>query len=235
MATSTALSSASALAFPFDTHTVRALLRDDEPWFVAADVCIALTIGNSRDALARLDDDEKGVGSIDTPGGTQAMTVINESGLYSLILGSRKPEAKRFKKWVTSEVLPAIRKTGAIPPDQRQVRSAAEAANQVSTQVYRAVLESLLANSRPDWMHAHWHVSFITDSRIGAPPVIQRLHDRAMTGTPAELAQAIERGDMTLDEVVVILGAATKRLSTEARRLTAGRVAPAITLAAART
>jgi len=92
---------------------VRALMRDDGPWFVAADVCAALTIGNSRDALDRLDADEKGVGSIDTLGGLQQLATVNESGLYSLILGSRKPEAKPFKRWVTSEVLPAIRKTGA--------------------------------------------------------------------------------------------------------------------------
>jgi anti-repressor protein len=71
--------------------------KDGEPWFVAADVCEALTISNNRDALSRLDDDEKGVANTDAPGGQQEMTVINESGLYRLILTSRKPEAKRFK------------------------------------------------------------------------------------------------------------------------------------------
>ncbi len=80
---------------------------------MAADVCAALSIANSRDAVTRLDEDEKGVATIDTLGGRQEMATVNESGLYSLILGSRKPEAKRFKKWVTSEVLPAIRKTGS--------------------------------------------------------------------------------------------------------------------------
>lgn len=100
------------VVFSFVSTSLRVVLRDGEPWFVAVDVCEALTIGNSRMATERLDDDEKGVSSIDTPSGTQQMTVINESGLYSLILGSRKPEAKRFKKWVTSEVLPAIRRTG---------------------------------------------------------------------------------------------------------------------------
>ena len=100
--------------FNFESHQVRMVTRDDgEPWFVAADVCDALGLENSRDATKRLDDDEKGVGSIDTLGGAQDLTVINESGLYSLILGSRKPEAKKFKKWVTSEVLPAIRKSGS--------------------------------------------------------------------------------------------------------------------------
>jgi len=98
--------------FSFDSHAVRTLLIDEAPWFVAADVCAALSIGNNRMALDRLDEDEKGVSSIDTLGGLQEMAIINESGLYNLVLGSRKPTAKRFKKWVTSEVLPAIRKTG---------------------------------------------------------------------------------------------------------------------------
>lgn len=96
--------------FTFTTQPVRVIVRDDEPWFVAADVISALDL--DRKALDRLDDDEKGVSSIHTLGGAQSMTIINESGLYSLVLGSRKPEAKPFKKWVTSEVLPAIRKSG---------------------------------------------------------------------------------------------------------------------------
>ncbi len=74
--------------------------------------CECLDIGNSRDAVAALDEDEKGVDSIDTPGGAQEMSIISEAGLYSLILRSRKPEAKAFKRWITHEVLPAIRKTG---------------------------------------------------------------------------------------------------------------------------
>lgn len=92
--------------------TIRAIEKDGEPWFVAADVCRALELGNSRQALARLDDDEKGVISTDTPGGKQEMNVVNEPGLYSLVLGSRKPETKAFKRWITHEVIPAIRQTG---------------------------------------------------------------------------------------------------------------------------
>ena len=106
--------------FSFDQSAVRVVTVDGEPWFVAADVCAALTIGNNRDALTRLDDDEKGVGSIYTPGGSQEMAIINEFGLYSLILGSRKPEARRFKRWVTHEVLPSIRKTGSYGQHQQQ-------------------------------------------------------------------------------------------------------------------
>ena len=95
-----------------DLGKVRVVERSGEPWFVAADVCRALGLDSTGKALTRLDDDEKGVNSIHTLGGSQMMTIINESGLYALVLGSRKPEAKAFKRWVTHEVLPAIRRTG---------------------------------------------------------------------------------------------------------------------------
>jgi len=102
------------VAFNFESSNVRVTMGENgEPMFVAADVCQALTIDNHRNVLARLDDDEKGVQSMDTPGGRQELATVNESGLYSLILTSRKPEAKRFKRWVTHEVLPSIRKTGS--------------------------------------------------------------------------------------------------------------------------
>lgn len=98
--------------FNYNGNQLRTVVKDGEPWFVAKDVCEILELGNSRMALQRLDDDEKGVSSIDTPGGIQEMQVVNEPGLYTLILGSRKPEAKAFKRWITHEVLPNIRKTG---------------------------------------------------------------------------------------------------------------------------
>ena len=91
---------------------IRTVVINGEPWFVAADVCRALEISNSRDAVQRLDEDEKGVVLTDTRGGQQSMTAINEPGLYVLVLGSRKPEAKEFKRWITHDVIPTIRKTG---------------------------------------------------------------------------------------------------------------------------
>ena len=91
---------------------IRTLSVDGEPWFVAGDVCRALGIGDTQSALRRLDEDEKGKDSIRTPGGNQELLIVSESGLYSLVLGSRKPEAKLFKRWITHEVIPAIRKTG---------------------------------------------------------------------------------------------------------------------------
>lgn len=99
--------------FLFGTQPVRVILGDDGvPWFVAAEVCAALQLPDTHKAVARLDSDDKGRNSIPTRGGHQDMTVINESGLYSLVLGSRKPVAQRFKRWVTGEVLPALCQTG---------------------------------------------------------------------------------------------------------------------------
>lgn len=86
---------------------------DGDPWFVGKDVAEILGYSNTRKALAdHVDEEDKGVTKCDTLGGVQDLTVINESGLYSLILSSKMPNAKKFKSWVTSEVLPSIRKTG---------------------------------------------------------------------------------------------------------------------------
>ena len=97
---------------------IRVIMRLGDPWFVAKDVCDCLDLANSRDAVSRLDDDEKGVGKADTLGGSQDMMLISESGLYTLVMRSNKPEAKVFRKWVTSEVLPSIRKTGSYGMSQ---------------------------------------------------------------------------------------------------------------------
>ena len=132
----------SVATFSFGVHAVRALTLDGSPWFVAADVCEALDLDDTSKACSRLDRDEKGTNTIRTPSGDQQMLVINESGLYSLILTSRKPEAKLFKKWVTREVLPSIRKTGsysvqapAVPQSlSAALRLAADQAEQIEAQ-----------------------------------------------------------------------------------------------------
>lgn len=93
---------------------VRTRIINDESWFVGKDVCNALGFANHKDALSRLDSDERdGVGITDPMGRSQEVTVINESGLYHLIFQSRKPEARAFRKWVTNDVLPSIRRTGS--------------------------------------------------------------------------------------------------------------------------
>lgn len=100
---------------------IRMIMIDKEPYFVGKDVAEILGYSNPRDALVKhVDDEDKGVAKCDTPGGTQKLTIINESGLYSLILSSKLPMAKQFKRWVTSEVLPAIRKQGYYTADNNK-------------------------------------------------------------------------------------------------------------------
>lgn len=100
---------------------VRAIMRDGEPWFGAADVCRSLEIGNPSQALSRLDEDEKYTTLISNESaatGKSSLSFVNEPGLYTLVLGSRKPEAKAFKRWITHEVVPTIRKHGLYATDE---------------------------------------------------------------------------------------------------------------------
>lgn len=110
----------------FNTNAIRIVMKDDDPWFVAADVCAALGIKNPSDAIKILDEDERArfnLGRSAINGGGGEANIVNESGLYALILRSNKPEARKFRKWVTAEVLPSIRKTGQyvmrITPEQK--------------------------------------------------------------------------------------------------------------------
>lgn len=114
---------------PATGDRVRTVRINGEPWFVARDVCAALGLANGRMAVARLDTDEKGVSQIDTPGGVQELAVVNEAGLYELIVRSDKPAAKTFRRWVTHEVLPEIRRTGRyeVAPQYAIPRTLADA------------------------------------------------------------------------------------------------------------
>ena len=98
--------------YQFEQNEVRMVRKGGEPWFVLADLCKVLELSTPSKVSERLDRDEKGVSLIHTLGGAQKVTVVNESGMYAVILRSDKPQAKPFRKWVTSEVLPSIRKTG---------------------------------------------------------------------------------------------------------------------------
>lgn len=106
--------------FKFEDQKVRTMTIDEEPYFVGKDVATILGYSNSRKALIdHVDNEDKGVTKCDTLGGAQNLAVINESGLYSLIMSSKLPSAKKFKHWVTSDVLPAIRQHGAYLTDQK--------------------------------------------------------------------------------------------------------------------
>ncbi|MCP4104343.1 MAG: hypothetical protein GY749_02225 [Desulfobacteraceae bacterium] len=117
------------IPFNYEDKEVRVITDDNgTPWWVAKEVCDILELEKIDSAIRGLDDDEKGTHKVSTPGGPQDMSIINESGLYNLIFRSNKPEAKKFRKWVTSEVLPAIRKTGTyMLPDDGAVRMLREA------------------------------------------------------------------------------------------------------------
>ena len=106
------------IPFEYESTNLRALAINGDPWFITKDACAILGIGNVGQAVLNLDDDEKGVTITDTLGGPQKTSIISESGLYSLILRSRKPEARKFKRWITHEVIPSIRKHGMYATPQ---------------------------------------------------------------------------------------------------------------------
>ena len=113
--------------FNFENQSIRTIAINNEPWFIAKDLCDAINISNYRDAIERLDEDEKGVALTDTLGGKQEMAVVSESGMYTLILRCRDAVKKgsvphRFRKWVTAEVLPQIRKTGSYSQNIKPIR-----------------------------------------------------------------------------------------------------------------
>lgn len=104
--------------FNYNGANIRTVSKNGEPWFVAADVCRVLEIGNPSDAIARLEEDERTLVSIEGASNGLPVNAINEPGLYSLILSSRKPEARAFKRWITHEVIPAIRRHGMYAIDE---------------------------------------------------------------------------------------------------------------------
>lgn len=132
---------------------VRAIIIDGAPWFVAMDVCRAIGIANHRDAVRKLDSDEKGVGSTYTLGGEQETTIISESGLYTLILRCRDAVTPgtipyRFRKWVTGEVLPQIRRTGRYV---REELSPADKAQKVVASFMPAILEAMKTEEKQEY------------------------------------------------------------------------------------
>lgn len=123
---------------------IRTTAKDGEPLFVAADVCRVLEIANTTDAIKRLDDDEKASFNLGLSGGTT--NCITESGLYSLVLGSRKPEAKAFKRWITHDVIPTIRKTGGyVNNDDMFINTYLPFADEQTKLLFKSTLETVKA------------------------------------------------------------------------------------------
>lgn len=138
------------VSLQYDGKQVRTVEKDGQVWWVLKDVCNVLEISNSRMVSERLDDDEKDVSIADTLGGKQELTVISESGLYNVILLSRKPEAKKFKRWVTHDVLPSIRKTGSYSIEQQLPRDYPSALRALADEAERRMLlEAKIAQDEP--------------------------------------------------------------------------------------
>jgi len=133
--TKKASSAAVPAVFAFESTVVRVVTIDGEPWFVGNDVCKALGISDARQAVDRLDDDERGVCIVPTPSGNQKMRCINEPGLYRLIFTSRVEAAERFKRWLAHDVLPALRKTGRYEAPGAQDAGAADRWSEFDTRL----------------------------------------------------------------------------------------------------
>lgn len=135
--------------YPETGTPVRTVTVDGEPWFVGTDVARVLELGNIHSSLALLDDDEKGIHSVETLGGDQRVATVNEPGLYSLILRSRKPQAKAFKRWITHEVIPTIRKTGRYETAPRTMTKLEALQAAIESEQARLVAEARVAELEP--------------------------------------------------------------------------------------
>lgn len=204
------------IPFEFESHAVRVQVMAGQPWFNANDVCEILAYSNPRDALAKhVDtDDVAKHDTIDSLGRAQATNHISESGLYALILGSAKPEAKRFKKWVTSEVLPSIRKTGgyraaspvrlvteaarAFPPLFRAARLLGCDKNAAAIAANQAVMSATQVNLLQQLGHTHLEADnqttrFFTPTELGQ--MMGGLSGRKVNLLLAEAGMQAKRGD----------------------------------------
>ncbi|WP_329496604.1 Bro-N domain-containing protein [Kitasatospora herbaricolor] len=214
----------SALAqFDFQGHEVRVVTVDGEPWWVAADVAAVLQIARVHSAVRGLDDDEKGAHTMRTPGGDQQVSIISESGLYSLILRSRKPDAKRFRRWVTHEVLPAIRRTGRYQAEDSPASDLPAETAVIFRSVARAGLEALLALARTDPRDA---AAVIAEALSRASPeqassVLAGLrvdHDATPPAVPAQRAPSAPLWHLRIPEGAVSFSAMAEVLSCEFNR-----------------
>ena len=176
--------------FSYQSNDVRTVMRDGEPWFCLVDVCRVLDLSSPHKVADRLDQDEKGRAQIPTPGGKQEVTIINESGLYNVILRSDKPEAKPFRKWVTSEVLPAIRKTGqykanALPDGTRDMLAEAKARN-ARARAASVWVKLAQFNPIPTYQQicAHYASAELTggEAVLPLPPVTEKTYSAAEVG-----------------------------------------------------
>lgn len=170
--------------FNFESKSIRTLAINNEPWFVAKDLCNAINISNYRDAIERLDEDEKGVALTDTLGGQQEMNIVSESGMYTLILRCRDAVKKgsiphRFRKWVTAEVLPTIRKTGKYE-SKTSVNDRTGLRNAVNMLVSK---KGLIYSEAYHLIHQRFNVESIEDLTLEQlPQAVEYVHRIVLEG-----------------------------------------------------
>jgi len=204
--------------FQFDNFPIHATDRSGAIWFFANDICAVLEINNSRQAIFRLDDDEKSEVAIkDSLGRSQNVNIISESGLYALVMTSRKPEAKRFKKWVTSEVLPTIRKTGSYSIEQEPERKKIDhrgrprlapttspnyaLASDLAAQAAQAVFDAVL-NGGQGWLA---NKRFLMSTNPKGDFIFKPLGAGDFITSPDKLTQLIAQGCYTSQKQLVDL------------------------------
>lgn len=174
-----------AFTFNASNQQVRTVIIDGEPYFVAKDVCLILGISNHKDAASRLDDDEKARSVLPTQFGDKETNLVNESGLYHLIFQSRKPEAKAFRKWVTSEVLPQLRKTGKyeVKPPLLKYPRRGEGMNADMMDLLYLIQESLLPGDQKaialELGVSRQTVYYVLNGKQKSSKVLKACYDRA--------------------------------------------------------
>ena len=205
--------------FNFGSNIVRVVSRNNDPWFIANDVCKALGYSNTSKAIAdHLDDDERYNESLDRGG---SLLLISESGLYALILRSRKTGARKFAKWVTSEVLPTIRKTGSYQSDTQSQRTAlahqlaSQATAQVFDTVFRAVMDGSF-NPSPDRLL----LSFTPGGPNGehTPQATTLPHNAIVTTVPHFIRAVASDLAITTPDLTSLALACTQRLASRTCR-----------------
>ncbi len=193
-----------------DLGTVRTVEIEGVIWFVAIDVATILGYSNPRDAIKKhVDDEDKGVAKCDTLGGAQDLTIINESGLYSLILSSKMPKAKAFKRWVTSEVLPALRKHGAyiMPAGQSNTEPLDEERPTKETTAHEYLkIAQIVASCKADRLPMVLNILAKGGWEIATPQELMRngLADTSDAG--AKIQAAMDKHNMTYTELANAIG-----------------------------
>lgn len=190
------------LTFKFDNLDFRAIEINGQVWAIGTDVCKALGYRDAEKGLRNLDEDERDTHILGTAGGSQEMLIVNESGLYSLIFRSRKPAAKRFRKWVTSEVLPSIRKTGAYRTSENSPQSGTD--NAISQKMFE------LQTWENELNHRWNSYNLAQNEKLAKQLAEQDMEGRVIVGSADILVRHSSLGDDDISDFITALADSKK-------------------------